>query len=488
MAGFFVGNNAGALGELQHNHQDSAARSPRKSREEAPHNAEYKARSPTKSTLGRLGFRHNAEKERSVKTGDIFPQKPKKAKSSTNLAGLLSRPKSLKNLYRMAMEDESRSKDKENESPDVATRYEPPPPIFAQFTSDKSVMHQTSGLESSVLKTPKERPLSVQIPRPNDDATQPPFSSKTQGHAARPKSMHPGPTARSKFPSGFGHNQYASASRTCSRTDAVEPARIDPKEIDRQLEALLDRRNIPENQRYKMRNLTDTIKLEFIRQDHAEMQAAKADCQDTRSSVASDELAVSSNATSPTVDESQEKRSRGRSFTFSRGKKDSSSPNKKTKGEGTLGRHFRSRSTDSVASETRLHSNGHSVGASILSKIKAQQGPSDYVAYLRKVQQPKIVEVGKLHKLRLLLRNETVAWIEEFMNQGGMQEIVGLLNRIMEVEWRYVYQRQFTLMFVLTVHAGRSTRTRCCTKTCCASRACPLLQGPWNISTRSRLS
>ncbi len=60
------------------------------------------------------------------------------------------------------------------------------------------------------------------------------------------------------------------------------------------------------------------------------------------------------------------------------------------------------------------------------------------MAYLRKVQKPELVEVGKLHKLRLLLRNETVAWTDDFVCQGGMREIVGLLHRIMEVEWRYV--------------------------------------------------
>lgn len=62
----------------------------------------------------------------------------------------------------------------------------------------------------------------------------------------------------------------------------------------------------------------------------------------------------------------------------------------------------------------------------------------DFVSYLRKVQKPESVEVGRLHKLRILLRNETVAWIEGFIGQGGMQEIVGLLYRTMNVEWRYV--------------------------------------------------
>jgi hypothetical protein len=61
------------------------------------------------------------------------------------------------------------------------------------------------------------------------------------------------------------------------------------------------------------------------------------------------------------------------------------------------------------------------------------------VTYLRKNQKPELVEVGRLHKLRLLLRNETVAWTDEFVGHGGMEEIVGLLHRTMEVEWRYVY-------------------------------------------------
>jgi hypothetical protein len=138
-----------------------------------------------------------------------------------------------------------------------------------------------------------------------------------------------------------------------------------------------------------------------------------------------------------TQNEEKQKRSRGKSFNLSRGRKESkepSSPVKKSKGEGTLGRHFRSKSTDSVVSEAPSTSSISNSG--ILSKIKLNQGPADYVAYLRKVQKPQLVEVGKVHKLRLLLRNETVAWIEDFIQQGGMKEIVDLLNRIMEVEWR----------------------------------------------------
>jgi hypothetical protein len=49
-----------------------------------------------------------------------------------------------------------------------------------------------------------------------------------------------------------------------------------------------------------------------------------------------------------------------------------------------------------------------------------------------------MVEVGKMHKLRLLLRNETVQWVNDFITEGGMDEIVQLLYRIMKMTWRYV--------------------------------------------------
>jgi len=64
--------------------------------------------------------------------------------------------------------------------------------------------------------------------------------------------------------------------------------------------------------------------------------------------------------------------------------------------------------------------------------------PTDFIHYLREVQKPEIVEVGKLHKLRLLLRNETVAWVDAFILNGGMDEVIELLYRIIKVEWRFV--------------------------------------------------
>ena len=123
------------------------------------------------------------------------------------------------------------------------------------------------------------------------------------------------------------------------------------------------------------------------------------------------------------------KRSRARSKTFTFSK---SSPSKKAKadvmvdaGTGKSIHLPKSSSTISLTGRSSMDANKH-------------VSPEEYVSYLRTEQQPEKVAVGKVHKLRQLLRNETVSWVETFIKLGGMSEIVGLLQRIMLVEWRYV--------------------------------------------------
>jgi acyl-coenzyme A thioesterase PaaI-like protein len=94
-----------------------------------------------------------------------------------------------------------------------------------------------------------------------------------------------------------------------------------------------------------------------------------------------------------------------------------------------------------------LTASGAAVAQTLIAKAKGQL-TDDFVSYMRKVRKPELVEVGKLHKLRLLLRNETVAWTDGFIRQGGMEEIVGLLHRTMEVEWRFV---NFAILFELSL-------------------------------------
>jgi hypothetical protein len=61
---------------------------------------------------------------------------------------------------------------------------------------------------------------------------------------------------------------------------------------------------------------------------------------------------------------------------------------------------------------------------------------------MRTTKKVQDVEVGRLHKLRQLLRNETVEWVDTFIQEDGMTELAALLHRIMEVEWREDHEDQ----------------------------------------------
>jgi len=62
--------------------------------------------------------------------------------------------------------------------------------------------------------------------------------------------------------------------------------------------------------------------------------------------------------------------------------------------------------------------------------------PENFVKYLQEARKPAEVEVGKLHKLRVLLRNESIIWVDTFVQQGGLTELLDLLNSVLRIEWR----------------------------------------------------
>lgn len=90
-------------------------------------------------------------------------------------------------------------------------------------------------------------------------------------------------------------------------------------------------------------------------------------------------------------------------------------------------------------SSSSLHSlSGHSKKEQ-QDDLKAQgprSTPDEFVVYLQSQHQPEKIEVGRLHKLRLLLRNEAIEWVDSFIELGGMTALIELLNKIMTVEWR----------------------------------------------------
>ncbi|KAK0617334.1 armadillo-type protein [Immersiella caudata] len=447
-----------ALGELQQNRQDQVQRLPERNRERA-----QAPPSPSKGGFATISLKALGVKE-SSKSSKLkepsSPTKPKKTKSATNLSTLLSRPKSIKNLKQLLSDEDARSaKDKENRTPpsSVANEHTLPPPIYAQFVSQNfgsldspqairgdpfggqtgSGTGRAAGLTTGE-GVGKQRPKSYQ-PYATSMEGKPVLADGKQGRSKQ----NADDVARKRMTWGKDESNARSSSknifhgmggRSKSSTSLKAEPFIDPKDIDKHLEAMLDRRNIPENQRYKMRNLSDTIKMEFIRQDWAEAQD-KLERPATNGSIRSSDGSAAGG--SDRDDSKKKKHARGLSLTLGKGtSKAPLSPTKKQKTDSSLGRHFRSKSTENVPSDQPSSSSEAPSNGGIFAKVKGQQRPADFVSYLRKVQKPELVEVGKLHKLRLLLRNETVAWTEDFIRQGGMEEIVGLLHRIMAVEWR----------------------------------------------------
>ncbi|KAK0742427.1 armadillo-type protein [Apiosordaria backusii] len=457
-------------------------------------------------SLKALGNKDSSSKSPSkYSSKEYSPVKPKKAKSATNLSALL-RPKSYKNLKQFLGEDDeserTREKDKENRSPGTTeldadrqniisggggAMSSPPPPIYAQFASGEGGLSTSPPVElpirnsssGSVVPGGNSNNSSTNGGRGSDGVSRPPITQRPGGLGVRPRpksftSYVTGSGLREKSRESFKrltwgrgdknakeaaavgaaaggdvvsrppvtyHSNMGSGSSNRSKSTTRVP-NLGGVDIDKHLEAMLDRRNIPENQRYKMRNLSDTVKMEFIRQDWAEMVAKKNEGRESEDGNGHQATATK-----------KKKHGRGLSLTLGRGNKGEKgggggkSPTKK-KGDSSLGRHFRTKSSESLVNgggngtgdeqaETQQSGSLYTgYGAGFVAKVKGQQLPGDFVSYLRKVQRPEQVEVGKLHKLRLLLRNETVAWIEEFIRQSGMEEIVSLLKRIMALEWR----------------------------------------------------
>lgn len=206
-----------------------------------------------------------------------------------------------------------------------------------------------------------------------------------------------------------------------------------------------DSRNIPQNMREKMKALDTVVKADFIKHDKSESRSASS-LDGLSSNTSNDRPLGKRSKTSDGVaghDEvvpemegpgspTKKARPRSRTFTFSKG---DSSPSKKQKGERPLSQVSPHALTQSGSSKS-LTSNGATQALALINKAPKPAVPEDFISYLRKVQKPELVEVGRLHKLRQLLRNETITWVDFFITKGGMDEIVGLLHRTMEVEWR----------------------------------------------------
>ncbi|KAJ5380402.1 uncharacterized protein N7496_002830 [Penicillium cataractarum] len=193
--------------------------------------------------------------------------------------------------------------------------------------------------------------------------------------------------------------------------DADVQKHLSSKDLESEFEKLLDARNIPHNMRDKMRSLDTNIKADFIQKDRTEMATpVSSGTSDSRRGRGKDSKDSQDRKGSRS-------RSRSRGFTFGRG---SSSPGKKARPES--GNFHRPRSVDlsqPVGVYTTLSAAGSTASLSEAAAVDTAADPSDFVHYLREIQKPEMVELGKRVHFR-----------------GGMDEIVQLIYRIMKMEWR----------------------------------------------------
>lgn len=240
-------------------------------------------------------------------------------------------------------------------------------------------------------------------------------------------------------------------------TISKEEPRLDPKLVDAEFEAVLvrldpfyiaflrltatsqDSRNIPENMRQKMRTLTLRVKADFVKQDKGTSGGPSSPTKpESRLPFFHDESspheqqqqhAVESEEETCKEDISKRARSRSKTFTLTRSE---ASP-KKQKADSRPNSIHIPRASVSLPSKQAPPSPGRGPQTAM---------PDDFVAYLENIRDPIQMEVGRLHKLRLLLRNETVAWVDSFISLGGMAQVVDLLHRIMQIEWREEHEDQ----------------------------------------------
>jgi hypothetical protein len=447
------------------------------------------------------------------------PEKPKKTKSSTNLAAMFGKSK--------PKEAKSTPRDKENTTPPSSANSPAPvhTPIWAQFssqpfeeitTTSKVPLNDRRSIEEEIsLYTPneyspskqrnffdygqpslqkrsaaKERPKSTFLPSTGSatslfetlsrkkSSERAPLSD-TKGNGERPKDrvVSKGPPSRGlrRSSSDSGKRKVDSPKKAASppkKSNRVMAAvaafngksreghsaaplpKLDSKAVEAEFEAVLESRNIPQHQRAAMRTLKIEVKADFVRTHkldtptvsrapsaHSTMVGSpdkksvkSSSSRDLKSREGSDEEVLDANAANSS---SKRERPRSRTFTFSKG----SSPLKKQKAERPVNdRKTSSKSTPIPKSPSvrSLVSNGSTKSG----KGGKASTPDEFITYMKKTVKPQDVEVGKLHKLRQLLRNETVEWVDSFVHEGGITELVNLLHRVMEVEWREDHEDQ----------------------------------------------
>ncbi|KAM5445550.1 hypothetical protein MaudCBS49596_007370 [Microsporum audouinii] len=485
------------------NRNASNSRSPLQDNANPPGNALHKRSKSTLSLKSLLKDKNPKDQPQKEPVKQEAPKrnKPKKTKSSTSLSSLFR-----KNQPRQK-DNHSGSRDKENFSPSdifddttstAASAYIPnlapdPNSVSRYVPQDRRTVAEEMSLYTpqgyspskqrnfhdhhrpSLTRSDKSRRKSDSIPstssgvremlaagrKPsplgphNSNVPERKSSSASNSQNSTKSDETPG---KRRISNGRRSSRVMAAIAAFNAKDqhTADTRQNDPKStaIENAFEQLLESRNIPLNMRDKMRALDTNIKADFVNKHEMTPTTPSSSSQKRFGLFSSDKEA----------DKNPEGGSRGKSATKTRARsrtftKNDSSTSKK-KAETTP-----SKRPKSVDFSRPSSSSSRGISASVLSSFqyirtpKDADEPSDFVHYLKEVQKPEIVEITKLHKLRILLRNETVTWVTEFMSCGGMDELIQLLYRVIKVEWREEHEDTLMHEVLLCLKALCTTTT-----------------------------
>ena len=222
---------------------------------------------------------------------------------------------------------------------------------------------------------------------------------------------------------------------------------LSPQELDSAFEKVLDSLNIPLNMRDNMRSLKPDVKAGLMKGERIGSGSSSTswhgNAPDLRSSARSSHSKGTERPKSEGEDVKEGKRSRSRSRPRSRiltlsKREDSDTAIKQEKPSSSRSRSkSRNKSADLTGSRSiSSKAMASTVSLASLNPADSAAAPGDFIHYLQEVQKPQLVEVSKLHKLRILLRNESINWTDRFVSKGGMDELVQLYYRIAKIEWR----------------------------------------------------
>lgn len=324
--------------------------------------------------------------------------------------------------------------------------YKPPQRPFLEHKSSRSSIF-TENLDDEVeLMRPKSRDQNTSRPASSsrDEKRPAPQTRSSQCSQSDQKAKR----SSRVFEAIQSLNMRArkdAQSVPATPTSATPP--LSPQELDIAFERVLDSLNIPLNMRDNMRSLKPDVKAGLMKSERIGSGSSTAsvpvEMSEVRSSARSPQKKESERPKSQGEDGKEGKRSRSRSrprsriLTFS--KREEDSPTKPDRpGSSSRSRSKpRNKSADlSNYRPTSARAMASTVSLTSLNPADSATTPGDFIHYLREVQKPELVEVGKLHKLRILLRNESISWTDHFVTKGGMDELLQLYYRIAKIEWR----------------------------------------------------